>query len=300
MVVVYCFLYSCFFCGLCVFCFFFAFFLFLLLSFCFLLFLRCICMFVLVVCCGRGRITTSLIRPLALGWGRQMSADYTRSAFRVFNTCFLISFATLDPHTCQYLLPERIPKAKGALQVAFRQRQFERMQFWLGISINHSTHPILMCIHRAVSTEFAYNRRPTVWWRNAVRLPRYAEHGFLQVEPSDRYKVIRVCLMFARVHDAVVLFLLHSIHLLYVALKSNGSSMMPCVRRLAARTLDTWTPCSSMFEYVLVCLDSMWLCLRLDRTIPSKVLQQNSCYVRWNRIVSYSFTTYQIVSYSSI
>ena len=103
--------------------------------------------------------------------------------------------AALDPHTCQYLLPERIPKAKGALQVAFRQRQFERMQFWLGISINHSTHPILMCIHRAVSTEFAYNRRPTVWWRDAVRLPRYAEHGFLQIEPSDRYKVIRVCLM---------------------------------------------------------------------------------------------------------
>ena len=52
-------------------------------------------------------------------------------------------------------------------------------------------------------------RRSKNWIHFSGRL----HYGFLQVEPSDRYKVIRVCLMFARVHDAVVLFLLHSIHL---------------------------------------------------------------------------------------
>ena len=84
---------------------------------------------------------------------------------------------------------------------------------------------------------------------------------------------------------------------LYVALKSNGSSMMPCVRRLAARTLDTWTPCSSMFQSVCDYVSGLIGQYHLKYCNKTPVMSDE---IAQYHIVSYSFTKYQIVSYSSI
>ena len=84
---------------------------------------------------------------------------------------------------------------------------------------------------------------------------------------------------------------------LYVALKSNGSSMMPCVRRLAAQTLDTWTPCSSMFQSVCDYVSGLIGQYHLKYCNKTPVMSDE---IAQYHIVSNSFTKYQIVSYSSI